>query len=260
VQIAEANRTPQRNAKEGVEYPYNIFAPYGSAGTGFGNVYPYMFNYLMEQGATDIVVTGLSRGGQEAAAMLFENTFKAYVYKDVDGKYWNWWKSVVRGVIPVAGKGSGTPDYSKALPVEVLAFHGTKDLPVSWYESKKLIDQLNNPKEAPQRVELDPTGREAPYQIPATLRLIEGGDHDDSWNNAYAKEDINPYAQQFKSTVEKMLGTNTVVVPDPEVDRVPVSFFYVKSSGVIELEAEGKVLVRMSLSRFDILNIGTENT
>lgn len=232
----EGNTSPPKNANEGVEYECNILAPHGVSGTGFDHVLPRLIPFLVSEGCTDFIVTGLSLGGQISLNFLWENNFKAYVSKVPE--HWEYVKNHLRGVIPVAGKGSGNPDYSKALNVDVLAFHGNKDNAVSWYESNKVVNNLNDLDKTPQRYIPDPTGSVGLIRPQAILRTIDDGDHDDAWNNAYSKQDGNPYSQMFNSYLNKMFLSSTPPV-DTTIEK-PITFTFNEDTGMIFAIKDGQ--------------------
>lgn len=232
----EGNASPPKLANQGYEFEYNILAPHGVSGTGFDYVLPQLIPFLQSEGCTDFVVTGLSLGAQISLNFLWENNFKSYVSKVPE--HWEFVRNHLRGVIPVAGKGSGNPDYSKALNVDVIAFHGDKDKSVSWYESNKVVNNLNDLDKTPQRYIPDPTGRRTTIRPQAILRTIEDGDHASAWNNAYSKDAGNPYAQMFHSYLDKMFASD--VVPTDNSAEKPITFVFNEETEIIFAIKDGQ--------------------
>lgn len=119
-----------KHAKNGHEFPFNIIAP--QAQNYFTTINKYFLEWLrVRYGAKKILITGLSRGGQEVHNL----TMADLSYKD----------QLIVGAVPIAGRPDAysTADPASVKDVPMIAVHGEKDTTVPYSQDKSWCERVN---------------------------------------------------------------------------------------------------------------------
>lgn len=114
-----------KHIKNGLSLPFNVYAVQSPVQNHNAICKVLVPHLMMQYGAEDIVVTGLSMGGYGTWNMLWRDHYKK-----------------LKAIVPVCGA-SNFSNYQDANNIPVLAVHGDKDTKVYYSRGKKTVDLLN---------------------------------------------------------------------------------------------------------------------
>lgn len=197
---------------QGERYPFTLIVPQGIRNPGddissFKNVMNNLEPELLRLGAKVIVYIGWSQGASIAIATLgMTETNNMFTQSKI---------TLVSAVIGIAGKGSGSMDYSKCLDVPFLLVHGDSDTANNVSGSKTIYNKVT---------ECQPDRKH-----PVELIIIPGSGHSDAMNRAYNRTD--PTGKRVYDLINSLSG-GSIPVPtkDPVIESYLLdSILYVKT-------------------------------
>lgn len=157
-----------KRASEGTVYPFNILAPQGIVTTGvpsWNNVQRGVLTLMNSLGATQIILTGYSQGGQKSLDFLWDENPSG---NDI----WGGYENLIAGFLIMCGSKSAGQSYNDALDRPIMCVHGSNDTSENSYADGLAI--VNGYNAA------TPT-----HPDTAAMVTIPGGSHSSAWVQGY---------------------------------------------------------------------------
>jgi hypothetical protein len=161
-----------KRASQGTVFPFNIIAPQGIVTTGvpsWGNVQRGVLTLLNSLGATKVIMTGYSQGGQKSLDFLWSTNSSG-------DNIWNGHQGLIVGLLIMCGSKSGGQSYNDALDRKLMCVHGSLDTSANSYsDGLQIVNGYN--------------GATPSHPDVATMVTITGGDHSSAWMKGYNPAD-----------------------------------------------------------------------
>lgn len=160
-----------KRAASGQAFPFNILAPQGlkegaMVVPSFTNVKRGALTLLSSLGATKIIPTGYSQGGQQSLDFLWETQAGGT-------NIWNGHEDLLAGFLIMCGNKSGGQLYADALDRKIMCVHGDADSQINYFQGLAIVNGYNA----------------AGHPDTAVMVTIPGGSHSDAWVRGYNPAD-----------------------------------------------------------------------
>lgn len=162
-----------KRASQGTVYPFNIIAPQGFRISGmdvpsWGSVQQGILNLMSSLGATKVLFTGYSQGGQKSLDFMWQIGSGGI-------NIWNGHEGLIVGFLIVCGNKSGGQSYNDALNRKLMCIHGDADSQINYSQGLNIVNGYNNA--IPDHPDT------------AVMVTIPGGSHADAWIKGYNPAD-----------------------------------------------------------------------
>lgn len=168
INLVQANGYSAR-AAAGTIFPFNIIAPQGLKTSGmavpsFSEVKQGILTLLNSLGATKVLFTGYSQGGQQSLDFLWET-------QPGGQNIWHGYEDLIVGLLIMCGNKSGGQSYNDALDRKILCVHGTADGSINYFQGLAIVNGYNSATPS--------------HPDTAVMETITGGSHSDAWVQGY---------------------------------------------------------------------------